>query len=103
MLVMVMFKGKNWFSMNTPLNYTCFNATYVRREENFLGLFMMGFPQLEALDDQCERMQTRVVKVCLRAWERKAGVSELLGYYKQRNFTIILVTCGGEVLDVAVG
>jgi len=56
--------------MNTPLNYTCFNATYVQREEKFLGLFMTGFPQREALGDQCERMRTQVVKVCLRAWER---------------------------------
>jgi len=57
--------------MNTPLNFTCFNATYVQREENFLGLFMMGFPQREALGDQRERIRTRVVKVCLRAWERR--------------------------------
>ena len=57
--------------MNTPLNYTCFNATYVQREEKFLGLFMTGFPQREALGDQCERIRTQVVKVCLRAWERR--------------------------------
>jgi hypothetical protein len=57
--------------MNTLLNYTCFNATYAQREENFLGLFMMGFSQREALDDQCERMRAGVVKVCLRAWERR--------------------------------
>lgn len=56
--------------MSSPLNYTCFNATYVQREEKFLGLFMTGFPHREALGDQCERMQTQVVKVGLRAWER---------------------------------
>ena len=56
--------------MNTPSNYACFNATYVQREK-FLGLFMTGFPQREALGDQCERMRTQVVKVCLRAWERR--------------------------------
>jgi hypothetical protein len=56
--------------MNTPLNYTCFDATYVQREK-FLGLFMTGFPQREALSDQCNRMGTQVVKVCLTAWERR--------------------------------
>ena len=54
--------------VNTHLNYTCLNATYVQREEKFLGLFMTGFPQREALVDQCERMRTQVVSVCLGAW-----------------------------------
>lgn len=39
-----------------------------------------------------------MVKDCLRGLGEKAGVSELLGYYKNRNFAITLVACGSEVL-----
>jgi hypothetical protein len=85
--------------MSLPLNYTCFNTTYVQRPWIIYDGFSTPWSIRRSMwkdADSCGQGPTEGLG-------KQSEVRELLGYYKHRDFAIILVTCGSEVLEVTVG